>query len=141
MINYSAEVVLINNYTVNAILQNNFKSESVQLMTVIDMTQEIVKEMITAFAGGGQENATVISAKLNKVDTVVTDGDSIKCDEAIKGRIREISNASDLSLILFPAVGEQFESDALVMDVNESLTIDAGNTIRLVCYSNGKWRF
>jgi len=99
------------------------------------------EEGITAFAGGGQANATVITSHYNVVETVATNGDSAKLTAAIKNSIREIFNTSAKDLALFPATGERFKQVNTLLAINASITIKKGNSLRLICYTNGIWRF
>lgn len=89
---------------------------------------------ITAYAGGGQANATVISKNFNRVDTVATNDDSCKTDAALAGNVREIYNSSDNDLKLYPAIGERFKNDITLLDINTPITIGSKNGLRLICY-------
>lgn len=98
------------------------------------------QEGITAFAGGGQASATVLSATHNMVDTVGTTGDSVKCSDAVVNTTKEIFNNGANDMDLFPAVGDRFKVGTTLMAIDAALSIGAGNGIKLVCYSAGVWR-
>lgn len=59
-------------------------------------------QSVTAYAGGGQANATPIGypnaqgleAQLVELRTVVTNGDSVKLPQAIAGKVLQVFNAS-----------------------------------------------
>lgn len=98
------------------------------------------EEGIIAEPGGGQTNATVLSATHNMVDTVGTTGDSVKCSASIKNATKEIFNNGANDMDLFPAVGDRFKVGTTLMAIDAALSIGAGNGIKLVCYSAGVWR-
>ena len=65
-----------------------------------------ITEGITAFAGGGQGSAVVVSSETNIISIVVTAADSIKFSTAYAAGVRvTIINTSGNSLDLFPPVG------------------------------------
>lgn len=100
-----------------------------------------VSEGITAHAGGGQANAVVLSSHFNMIDTVASAGDSVKCNAATSGKVKEINNNGANDMDLYPAIGERFKNGTTLMAINDPLSIASGNGIKLVCYSNGVWRF
>lgn len=100
-----------------------------------------VQDGIVALVGGGQTYATILSSVYNSVDTVATAGDSVKCDNAISSQIKEIYNTSTNDMTLYPAIGEKFINGATDLGIDTPITIGAGNSIKLICYITGIWRF
>lgn len=61
---------------------------------------------ITAFAGGGQADATNLISKFNSVDTVATGGDSVKLVAALIGKQQSVFNNTGNTLSIFPQADE-----------------------------------
>lgn len=99
------------------------------------------QDNIKAFAGGGQSGATLLLATYNIVDTVDTTLDSCKCDAALKHKVKEIFNNATNDLNLFPASGEKFIQDVTDLGADTPTVVAAGNSLKIVCYSDGIWRF
>lgn len=96
---------------------------------------------ITAYAGGGQANATILTANYNRVDVVTTNGDSCKCQAAAVDDYLEVFNNTDADMDLYPAVGERFQNGQTLLAVNEAISIGSGLGIKLICYATGKFFF
>lgn len=96
---------------------------------------------IIAFAGGGQANATELTAMNNYVATVASAGDSTKCEGAQMSLQKNVYNISANDMDLFPAVGEYFRNGSTLMTINTQISIGSGNSIRLICYEKGVWTF
>lgn len=79
---------------------------------------------ITAFATGGQASATQLTAQLNNVTTVLSDGDSVKLMAAVAGMSVLVKNNGVADLAVFPILGG-FIND---LAVNLSVTIAPGET-------------
>jgi hypothetical protein len=90
---------------------------------------------ITAFAGGGQASATVLTKHFNFVDTVGSIGDSVKLPVGTAGATIVVKNRTATSLDLFPQSGVQI--DALGADV--ALAIPGGDVYTLFCISPTQW--
>lgn len=93
---------------------------------------------IMAFSGGGKSGATPLTKNFNRIDFVVTTGDSILLPDAIAGTICIIQNYA-INDLIFYAKGSNFiildeNSETIVQDV-----LVGGNKIILFCYSNGEW--
>lgn len=91
---------------------------------------------ITAFAGGGQANATEIDSEYAIVSTVATAADSVKLPSAIVGRTVVVYNDASNSLDLFPQTGEQIES----LGANNAIAIAGQSSRRFVCTTATNWR-
>lgn len=92
---------------------------------------------ITAFAGGGQSSATVLSKDINRVTTVATAGDSVKLPAAVAGMEVIVINDGASSLDIFPATGESI--DALAANAAYALSTSLKN-VRFICGSTGLWK-
>jgi len=103
-----------------------------------------VAEGIVAYATGGQANATELTKHFNYVDMVATANDSVKCDAATVGKVREVFNSTANDMYLYPKVGERFKnSDPSVglMAINDPIVVGAGGGVRLICITAGQFRF
>lgn len=90
---------------------------------------------ITAFAGGGQASATVLTTNFNRVDTVASTNDSVKFAAAVAQDYRVVQNYGANDLFIYPAVGETFYGEA----VNDPITLAPGNQLVIYCYNAGVW--
>ena len=91
---------------------------------------------ITAYAGGGQANATQLSAKYNTVSTVASGGDSVKLPSATASTEVFIINGGGATLRVYPQTGEYI--NGVVNDFAQlgSSYVGSGH---YVCISNGYW--
>ncbi len=108
---------------------------------VVDDDLPTTKEGIVAFAGGGQLNATVLTDNFNMVDTVATNGDSVKCDQATVSAEKSIFNTTANDMNLYPKIGERFQNGTNLMAINAPISLGGGNGLKLVCFKIGIWRF
>lgn len=73
------------------------------------------KNAITAFATGGQANATALVHELNRITVVASAGDSVKLPQAVPGMVITVENADSTdSMDTFPFSGDKI--DALATD-------------------------
>ena len=93
-------------------------------------------DKITAFAGGGQASAVLLSAMVNRLTTVATAADSVKLPPAIMGAsISVFNDAAANSANVFPAVGETINALA----ANVAFALAAGKNVCFESAVNGKW--
>lgn len=90
---------------------------------------------LIALAGGGQANATLISAGLARFGTVATAGDSAVLPAASPGLHPIITNGGAQAMSLFPAPGEQINA----LGANAAFSIPAGRTVVTSCVAPGVW--
>ena len=95
---------------------------------------------LTAHAGGGQTNATPITATLVEVTTVASNGDSVilppTLANLISGLEITISNGSAThSINVFPPSGEAINALA----INTAFSLAAGKTAVFNCLRAGQW--
>jgi hypothetical protein len=90
---------------------------------------------ITAFAGGGQADATVLGAAFNRVTTVATAADSVKLPAARAGASLVVTNAGAESMNVFPATGQSINA----LSANAAFAMAAGVTRMFVCSVAGVW--
>jgi len=90
---------------------------------------------ITAFAGGGQADATQLTTEYNKVTTVATDADSVKMMDAIVGQRMLIVNAGVSSLAIYPKTGELFEG----LSANTKVDLSKTASLEAFCFATGIW--
>lgn len=91
---------------------------------------------ITAYAGGGQANATQLANEFNEVTVVATNGDSVKTKYAIKNlRMVIVNSDSTQSLDVFPKTGQNFAGLA----ANTAISLPAGQSLEIICFTDGTW--
>lgn len=90
---------------------------------------------ITAFATGGQTNATLLSGEFNNVSIVATAGDSVKLPGASLGGFMRVKNTGVADLAVFPATGGTINGGS----ANASITIPVGATKEFNGTSTTNW--
>jgi hypothetical protein len=91
---------------------------------------------ITAFATGGQANAVLLTATINRVTTVGTAADSVKLPAATAGsRVIVFNKAATNSLNVFPSTGDNI--NALAANAAYALAVTKG--AEFICTVNGTW--
>lgn len=94
------------------------------------------KDAITAFAGGGQASAVLLTTHFNRVTTVGTAADSVKLPPALPGMFMAVINAAAAnSMNVFPSSGEGI--NALANDA--AFAMAANKAALFVCTVAGKW--
>lgn len=91
---------------------------------------------ITAFAGGGQASATVLTKSINNVTTVATSGDSVKLPAAVGGMEVIVINNGAATLNVFPFLGDAI--DALAANAAYGLST-AAKVARFISPATGSW--
>ena len=94
---------------------------------------------ITAFAGGGQTNAVLLTTEINEVDTAATTGDSVKLPISSErlgytGIKRTIINEGANAIDVFPGTGNDIGAGT-----NVAVSLAAGANITYVNYSAILW--
>ena len=90
---------------------------------------------ITAFATGGQANATAMTARWNNVTTCATAGDSVKLMAAEDGAVQSVKNSGAATLAIFPATGDAINALA----VNLSIDLPPGGEIEFHAIDATTW--
>jgi len=91
---------------------------------------------ITAYAGGGQANATQLTKQLNIVETVASAADSVKLPVAVAGLQITIKNAAyPNTLAVFPSTGGDINDGT----VNASINVNADSTIVFIAIDSTTW--
>lgn len=91
---------------------------------------------ITAFAGGGQANAVLLTTTVNRVTTVATAADSVKLPAALAGsRVVVFNKAAANSLNVFPSTGDNINALA----ANAAYALAATKGAEFYCAVNGTW--
>lgn len=104
-------------------------------VTVDGYLDRSIADSITAFAGGGQGSATVLTLEVSRVTTVATGGDSVKLESASAGRVVTVINAAATNAMdLFPASGED-----LGAGTDTAVSIAAGTHKRYIAISATAW--
>jgi hypothetical protein len=91
---------------------------------------------ITAYATGGQTNATPLTTNINRITTCATDHDSVKLPIATAGLMSiKVINSGASSLDVYPKSGDNFEGLA----ANVPITIPTGRESIFDCAVTGTW--
>lgn len=91
---------------------------------------------ITAFSGGGQASAVLLSKNFSRVTTVAAGNDSVRLPAALAGsRMVVFNKAAANSLNIFPAVGDQI--NALGANTAYALVVTKG--VEFICMVAGTW--
>lgn len=91
---------------------------------------------ITAFATGGQTNAVLLTATVNRVTTVGTAADSVKLPAALAGsRVVVFNKAAANSLNVFPSSGDAINA----LSANAAYALAATKGVEFICAVNGIW--
>lgn len=104
-----------NRATIKSYLETGDVPTQPEMIDLVDSAPNIVDDGcilggtsgMTAFAGGGQANATLLTNLFTSVTVVASPGDSIRLPNSVAGNMFGIINATPNSMDLFPAVGEQ----------------------------------
>ena len=90
---------------------------------------------ITAFATGGQTDATALTGEFNNVTVCATAGDSVKLPAAAQGLKVTVKNSGAASLAVFPATSDSINA----MAVNLSVDIPVGGQMTFRAISATVW--
>ena len=91
---------------------------------------------ITAYAGGGQTNAVLLTKTNSRVDTVASAGDSVKLmSTSLRKRYTVQNNHATNAMDVFPFPGENF----IGLAVNVAISVPAQTQLVVYCYSKGEW--
>lgn len=96
-----------------------------------------VKDSITAFATGGQANATLLPASISRVTTVGTAGDSVKLPitKGLTGATILVINATGTSMNVFPATGEAIDN----LGANAAKAVAGNKSCDFTVTGDGQW--
>ena len=107
-----------------------------------DMTQKVgflnlsAENGITADTGSAQAGATALTAALNRVTVVGTDGDSVLLPAALAGKIIAVKNADDAQDVdVFPASGDAINAIA----ADGAYTLGETKLALFICFVDGTW--
>lgn len=91
---------------------------------------------VTAYAGGGQANATQLNNEINEVSVVATNADSVKLRAATKGLRQVVDNTDSTQYCnVYPQTGDNFNGLA----ANAAVSLYAGSRYEFICYTDGTW--
>ena len=96
---------------------------------------ETAQDGITAFATGGQTNATQITKSMSRISTCATIADSVKLPPAKAGSFVCLVNSGAQSANVFPATGEQINAAG----ANTAVALAAGSKGLYFCPVDGRW--
>lgn len=90
---------------------------------------------ITAYATGGQANATALTGKVNQISTCATSGDSVKLPAAVAGLFIVVINSGAADCAVFPASG-----DDLGAGIDTSSPLASGDAALFAAYDATNWQ-
>lgn len=90
---------------------------------------------ITARAGGGQANATLLTGTINRITVAASVGDSVRLPAAKAGSFIFIFNKSANSVDVFPATGDKVNA----LSVNAAYALATTHGALLACAVDGTW--
>jgi hypothetical protein len=101
----------------------------------VGFLQESAADNITAFPGGGQTNATLLSNELNKVTTVATSGDSVKLPPSMPGLTLVVTNKGANSMQVYGSGADTIDDSAAATGVSQM----RGSVVIYACHTAGAW--
>lgn len=96
---------------------------------------ESANNTVTAFAGGGQASATQLTAELNKVVTVATNGDSVKLPASAPGLTILVENATAKPMQVYGIGADTINGVAAATGVSQM----SGSVVLYTSYAAGSW--
>lgn len=104
----------------------------------IETLEEIVDVTtgITAYAGGGQANATQLSYEWNEISVVATTNDSVKLPNAIVGKSCVADNSGAETCNVFPKTGESIVG----LSANAAVKVYSESYLKFICKTAGTWQ-
>lgn len=100
-----------------------------------DFIYETAKDSITALAGGGQTNATLLTSQTNRVSTVATAGDSIKLPVSAPGLELIVINSGANAMQVYGSGTDTINGVATATGVSQM----ANSTVIYTCVTAGSW--
>ena len=93
------------------------------------------RQNISAFAGGGQTNATLLNIGMNNVQVVATAGDSVMLPDDVLGQSCIVYNSGAATLAVFPFLGDTINNGT----VNTSINLNANQRALFLGIALTKW--
>lgn len=90
---------------------------------------------ITAFSGGGQTSAVLLTTQKNRVTTTAVNGDSVLLPPAVVGLTINVANAGVATLAVFPSTGDAINA----LSANSSFSVAAAKSCSFACAVAGIW--
>lgn len=92
--------------------------------------------VVVPHAGGSQGAATALTANDNLINSVITDGDSVKLLPALVNGQQQVRNYDATNVLyIYPSAGESI--DALGQNIPYQLA--AGGIVNFVCFTTGTY--
>ena len=107
----------------------------VEKLTVTQYMYRSCTNSITAFAGGGQASATLLTGALNRVTTVATAADSVMLPVAKAGLKIVVKNTAANSLNVFPSLGDAINA----LSANAAFALATVKSAEFYCMVDGTW--
>lgn len=126
-------MALVDRTVVRAGLADHGVKETLE--RVLDVVNPQTQDGITAFATGGQTNATQLTKTMNRISVCATLNDSVKLPAAKAGDTLFLVNSGAASANVFPATGEQINAAG----ANTAVALAAGSKAMYFCPVDGRW--
>jgi len=109
--------------------------EILRNLQITGLFYESAADNITAFAGGGQAGATMITTEVARITTVATAGDSVALPNAIAGLTLSLTNHGAKPMQVYGQAGDVINDIASASGVSQMI----GSEVIYFCPTNGKW--
>lgn len=113
--------------------------ENISNIVINNSTDITAQEDIVAFAGGGIAGATILNWTLNYVDTVASNGDSVKLPLNSANPLKWVYNNDVNDCSIYPWPGTQFMVYNSLYGINTPIPLSGGSSRQFVLI-NGIWR-
>lgn len=105
-------------------------------LTIFQLLSHLLSiDNYSAFAGGGQANATALISYDNNITTVASPNDSVKLMSAVKNRRQKVRNNGANDVDIYPQTGQNFTGYA----TDAPFTLSPGMVWEFVCAVNGTY--
>jgi hypothetical protein len=95
-----------------------------------------VDASVTAFAGGGQGSATLLANQISRIDTVATNGDSVKLPPARVGDMRAVYNDDSAQYAeIFPNTSDAIND----LGANNGIILSPNSSVIFYCLTPSLW--
>ena len=122
-----------NTSNIDDILNNDIILDGVKTFSKVFKIS--TKTNITAYSGGGQDNATQIVNYLNNITTCDADHDSIKLLDAETGLIQVVINNGTSTLDIYPNTNDSINNGS----INQPIFLSSWDKIQLSCIDDTNW--
>jgi hypothetical protein len=113
----------------------SFRSQTGSVGVLGTIPLSSAADSLTAFAGGGQAFATILSNQFNRFTTVATAGDSVSLTPTWPGVSIVIVNAGANSMNVFAIGADKINA----LSAAAAYAVAAGKSCQFMCTAAGQW--